>query len=48
LTTKVALDRSAAGKAGFIQFDEAWFDMDNDATPDGSSIADEQQRLSTT
>lgn len=37
LTTKVALDQAAAGKGGFIRFDEAWFEMDDDATPDGSS-----------
>jgi hypothetical protein len=46
LTTNVALRRSASGESGYIKFDEAWFDVDNDATPDGSSVADEMQRLS--
>jgi predicted dehydrogenase len=45
LTTNVALRRSAAGDSGYVKFDEAWFDVDNDATPDGSSVADEMQRL---
>jgi predicted dehydrogenase len=45
LTTNVALRKSARGEAGFVRFDDAWFDVDNDATPDGSSVADEMQRL---
>ncbi len=45
LTTNVALRRSAAGESGYVKFDEAWFDVDNDATPDGSSVAEEMQRL---
>ncbi len=47
LTTKVALDNAATGKGGFIRFEESWFEMDDDATPDGSSVADERQRLDT-
>jgi predicted dehydrogenase len=45
LTTNVALRRSARGEAGYIRFEDAWFDVDNDATPDGSSVAEEMQRL---
>jgi hypothetical protein len=39
LTTNVAMDRAAAGEGGYVQFDEAWFDVDRDETPDGSKPA---------
>ncbi len=26
------------GKGGYLEFQEEWFDIANDATPDGSSI----------
>ncbi len=45
LTSKIALDNAARGEGGFIKFQEEWFDLDNDATPDGSSISAEKQRL---
>jgi predicted dehydrogenase len=45
LTTNVALRKSARGEAGYIRFEDAWFDVDSDATPDGSSVAEEMQRL---
>jgi hypothetical protein len=45
LTTNVALRKSARGEPGYIQFEDAWFDVDNDATPDGSNVAEEMQRL---
>ena len=38
LGTNVALKRAAAGKGGYMEFKEEWFDINNDATPDGSSI----------
>jgi hypothetical protein len=40
------MDNARAGKGGYLEFDEAWFDVDNDATPDGSSIEKEKARLS--
>jgi predicted dehydrogenase len=45
LSTKVAMDNARAGKGGYLEFDEAWFDVDNDATPDGSSIEKEKARM---
>ena len=45
LTTNVALANARAGKGGGLQFDEAWFDVDNDATPDGSSISEEKSKI---
>jgi len=36
LTTNVALARAARGEGGFVYFDEDWFDVEKDATPDGS------------
>jgi hypothetical protein len=44
LTTKVALANSRKG-SGYLKFDEAWFDVNRDETPDGSSVADEQKNL---
>jgi hypothetical protein len=28
-----------------VKFEESWFDIASDDTPDGSSVADEMQRL---
>ncbi len=36
LTCNVAMRNAAAGKGGYVQFNEAWFDVDSDETPDGS------------
>ncbi len=46
LTTNVAIQKGMKGEAGFIKFDEDWFHVDSDATPDGSSVKDEIERLS--
>ena len=46
LATNVAIHNSNSGKGGSLQFDEAWFDVDDDATPDGSSIQSEKEQLS--
>ena len=43
LGTNVALKNAAAGKGGYLQFKEEWFQIDNDATPDGSDIAKETE-----
>jgi predicted dehydrogenase len=45
LTTNVAMKRGARGEAGWVKFDEAWFNTKSDETPDGSSVADETARL---
>ncbi|EMI41577.1 Gfo/Idh/MocA family protein [Rhodopirellula sp. SWK7] len=41
LGTNVALKRANRGESGFMKFEEEWFDVDNDATPDDSDIAAE-------
>jgi predicted dehydrogenase len=45
LTANVAIKKSMAGEAGFVRFDEDWFDVRNDKTPDGSSIEQEMKNL---
>jgi predicted dehydrogenase len=37
LTCNVAMRNAAKGEGGYIRFREEWFDVDNDATPDGST-----------
>ncbi len=43
LGTNVALRNAAAGKGGYLAFQEEWFQIDSDATPDGSDIAAETE-----
>ncbi|KAA5543097.1 gfo/Idh/MocA family oxidoreductase [Roseiconus nitratireducens] len=45
LGANVALRNAAAGKGGYLQYKEEWFDMENDATPDGSDIKREQEYM---
>ena len=45
LACNVAIENSFAGKGGYLQFQEAWYDIDNDATPDGSSVKEENEKL---
>ena len=45
LTTNVAIRQGADGKGGHIQFQESWYDVDNDATPDGSDMAQTKRDL---
>lgn len=45
LTAKVAIRQSIEGESGFIKFQEDWFDVQHDSTPDGSSVEEEKQRL---
>ncbi len=45
LTTNVAMKKGARGEAGWVKFDEAWFDTKSDETPDGSSVSEEMVRL---
>jgi hypothetical protein len=45
LTTNVAIAKSMKGEPGFIKFEEDWFDVKHDSTPDGSSVEKERQSL---
>jgi hypothetical protein len=45
LTTNVAMDKQSRGDAGFVKFDEEWFERDSDKTPDGSIVSDEMKQL---
>jgi hypothetical protein len=45
LTSNVAIRRSIEGQGGYIQFQESWYDINDDATPDGSSVKDENEQL---
>jgi len=45
LSTNVAMKRGARGEAGWVKFDEEWFNTKSDETPDGSSVAEEMTRL---
>ena len=41
LGTNVALKRANRGESGYMKFEEEWFDVESDATPDDSDIAAE-------
>lgn len=45
LTTNLAMAKQAKGEPGFVKFDESWFDLNSDATPDGSKVAEQVDRL---
>ncbi|RMF43145.1 MAG: twin-arginine translocation signal domain-containing protein [Planctomycetota bacterium] len=45
LTTNVAMEKGRRGEAGFVKFEDEWFERDSDATPDGSDVRAEIQRL---
>ncbi len=45
LTTNVAIRKSMIGEAGYVKFQESWFDRSSDETPDGSSVPEEMKRL---
>ncbi|MCI0360100.1 MAG: Gfo/Idh/MocA family oxidoreductase [Planctomycetaceae bacterium] len=38
LATNVAIDNASKGKGGYLAFDEKWYDLADDATPDGSDV----------
>jgi predicted dehydrogenase len=46
LTTNVAIQKGMKGEAGFVRFQEEWFQVDSDETPDGSSVEEELKTLS--
>ena len=41
----VAIDNSNNGKGGYLKFEEGWYDINDDATPDGSSVKEENDKL---
>lgn len=45
LATNVALKKAAKGEAGFVKFEDDWYDLQSDETPDGSICAGEYDKL---
>jgi predicted dehydrogenase len=45
LACNVAMENSFKGKGGYLKFEEAWYDIDKDETPDGSSLKEENEKL---
>ncbi len=45
LTANTAIKRANEGQGGYIKFEDAWYEIHEDATPDGSVVADEYARL---
>lgn len=45
LATNVALKKAANGEPGFIKFEDDWYDLNHDATPDGSSYKEQYDTL---
>jgi hypothetical protein len=41
----VAIKNANNNKGGFLQFQESWYDIDNDETPDGSDLKAEMAAL---
>jgi len=40
LATNVAIKNGQEGKGGYLKFEEEWFEVNSDAVPDGSTIAE--------
>ncbi|MCC7336214.1 MAG: Gfo/Idh/MocA family oxidoreductase [Pirellulaceae bacterium] len=45
MTTNVAIANGNRGEAGYIKFQDSWFDRDSDETPDGSDVNKETEQL---
>lgn len=45
LTANIAMAKQARGEAGFVRFEDGWFDIQSDATPDGSNVSEQMDRL---
>jgi predicted dehydrogenase len=45
LACNVAIENSFNGKGGYLKFEESWYDLNHDATPDGSSVKDENEKM---
>ena len=44
-TARVAMSNAQKNVGGYLPFQADWFDMNHDATPDGSNISDERTKL---
>jgi predicted dehydrogenase len=45
LACNVAMENNFKGKGGYLKFEESWYDIDKDETPDGSSVKEENDKL---
>jgi predicted dehydrogenase len=45
LTTNVAMDKAKHGKGGYLVFEDSWYDLNDDATPDGSDVKATAEKL---
>jgi predicted dehydrogenase len=45
LATNVAMKKSIKGEPGFLQFQDSWYDLNSDDTPDGSSYQEEYDAM---
>jgi predicted dehydrogenase len=45
LATNVAIKSGQQGKGGHVKFDEKWYDIYSDETPDGSNVAKELEQM---
>ncbi|MCU0963451.1 MAG: hypothetical protein MUF48_25445 [Pirellulaceae bacterium] len=45
LATNTAIRQGGQTAGGYVKFDDNWYDLNHDATPDGSVVADEYNRL---
>ncbi len=45
LAANVAIANANNGKGGYLKFEEGWFDLNDDSTPDGSTIQGEASAL---
>ncbi|MEX2174559.1 MAG: Gfo/Idh/MocA family oxidoreductase [Pirellulaceae bacterium] len=45
LTCNVAMEKANKGEGGYIKFEEDWYDLNHDATPDGSDVKAVAERL---
>jgi predicted dehydrogenase len=45
LATNVAINQNKRGESGFLKFEDEWYELDKDATPDRSSIEQEWKTL---
>ena len=45
LTSNVAIRNANKGQGGFLKFEDSWYDIDSDETPDGSDTKAERTAL---
>ena len=39
------MDNAKKGKGGYLVFEDSWYDLDHDATPDGSDVKATAEKL---